>query len=63
MLNILRTKMAFLGWVKENVLNKIATRILYNGEEEKYLKLEVSDTLDLKNTNFGRWTWRTLWET
>ena len=63
MLNILQTKIAFADWVKENVLNKIATRIVYNGDEETYLKLEVTDTLDLKDTHFGRWTWRTLRET
>ena len=50
MLNILQTKIAFADWVKENILNKIATRIVYNGDEETYLKLEVTDTLDLKDT-------------
>ena len=34
MLNILQTKIAFAEWVKENVLNKIATRIVYKGNEE-----------------------------
>ena len=63
MLNILHTKIAFVDWVKENVLNKIATKIVYNGDEETYLNLEVTDTLDLKDTNFERCTWRTLWET
>ena len=57
MLNILQTKIAFADWVKENVLNKIATRIVYNGDEETYLKLEVTDTLDLKDLHFGRWTY------
>ena len=56
MLNILQTKTAFAGWVKENVLNKIATRIVCNGDEETYLKLEVTDTLDLKETHFRHWT-------
>ena len=37
MLNILQTKIAFADWVKENVLNKIAIRIVYNGDEETYL--------------------------
>ena len=50
MLNILHTKIAFVDWVKENVLNKIATKIVYNGDEETYLNLEVTDTLDLKDT-------------
>ena len=63
MLNIVQTKIAFADWVKENVLSKITTRIVYDGVEETYLKLEVTDTLNLKNTHFGRWTWRTLWET
>ena len=63
MLNILHTKIAFADWVKENVLNKIATKIVYNGDEETYLNLEVTDTLDLKYTHFGRGTWRKLWET
>ena len=63
MLNILQTKITFAEWVKENVLNKIATRIVYNGDEEAYLVLEVTDTLDLKNTHFKCGTWRTLWET
>ena len=62
MLNILHTKIAFVDWVKENVLNKIATKIVYNGDEETYLNLEVTDTLDLKDTHFGGCTWRTLWE-
>ena len=61
--NMLHTKIAFADWVKENVLNKIATKIVYNGDEETYLNLEVTDTLDLKDTNFERCTWRTLWET
>ena len=60
MLNILQSKIAFADWVKENVLNKIATRIVYNGDEKIYLKLEVTDPLDLKDTHFERWTWRTL---
>ena len=63
MLNILQTKIAFAYWVKEDVLNKSVTRIVYNDGEETYLKLEVTDTLDMKDTHFGRWTWRTLWET
>ena len=50
MLNILQTKIAFADWVNENVLNKIATRIVYNGAEETYLKLKVTDTQDLKDT-------------
>ena len=50
MLNILHTKKAFVDWVKENVLNKIATKILCNGCEETYLSLEVTDILDLKDT-------------
>ena len=62
MLNILYTKIAFTDWVKENVLNKIATKIMYNGDEETYLKLEVTDTLDLKDTHFGRCTWRRIIE-
>ena len=61
--NILHTKIAFADWVKENVLNKIATKIVYNGDEETYLNLEVTDNLDLKDTHFGRCTWRTLWKT
>ena len=56
MLNILHTKVAFADWVKENVLNKIATKIVYNCDEETYLKLEVTDTSDLKDTDFGRCT-------
>ena len=56
MLNILHTKIAFVDWVKENVLNKIATKIVYNGYEETYLSLEVTDILDLKDTHFGRCT-------
>ena len=57
MLNTLHTKIAFADWViKENVLNKIATKIVYNGGEETYLKLGVTDTLDLKDTHFGRCT-------
>ena len=63
MLNILHTKIAFADWVKENVLNKITKKIVYNGNEETYLNLEVTDKLDLKDTHFGRCTWRTLWET
>ena len=63
MLNILHTKIAFADWVKENVLNKIAKKIVYNGDEETYLNLEVTDKLDLKDTHFVRCTWRTLWET
>ena len=63
MLNILHTKIAFVDWVKENVLNKIATKIVYNSDKETYLNLEVNDTLDLKDTHFGCCTWRTLWET
>ena len=49
MRNILHTKIAFADWVKENVLNKVWTRIVYNGDKETYLKLEVTDTLDLKD--------------
>ena len=63
MLNTLHTKIAFADWVKENVFNKITTKIAYSGGEETYLKLEVNDSLDLKATHFGRCTWRTLWET
>ena len=63
MLNILRTKIAFADWAKENVLNKIATRIVYNSDEGACLKLEVTHTLDVKDTHFRHWTWRTLWET
>ena len=50
MLNILHTKIAFADWVKEKVLNKIVTKIVYNGDEETYLNLQVTDTLDLKDT-------------
>ena len=50
MLNILHFRTAFVDWVKENVLNKIATEIVHNGDEETYLNLEVTDTLDLKDT-------------
>ena len=50
MLNILHTKITFVDWVKENVWNKFATKIVYNGDEETYLRLEVTDTLDLKDT-------------
>ena len=60
MLNILHTKIAFVDWVKENVLNKIATRIVYNSDEEMYLNSEVTDTFDLKDTHFGHCTWRKL---
>ena len=49
MRNILHTEIAFADWVKENVLNKVWTRIVYNGDKETYLKLEVTDTLDLKD--------------
>ena len=63
MRNLLHTKIGFDDWVKENVLNKIATKIVYNGDKQMYLNLEVTDTLDLKNTHLGRCTWRTLWET
>ena len=56
MLNILHTKIAFVDWVKENILNKIATKIVYNGDEETYLNLEVTDTLNLKDTHFRRCT-------
>ena len=48
MLIILQTKIAFADWVKENVLNKIATRFVYNGNKKRCLKLEMVDTLDLK---------------
>ena len=61
--NMLHTKIAFADWVKENVLNKTATKTVYNGHEETYLNLEVTDNLDLKDTHFGRCAWRTLWET
>ena len=54
MLNIIHTTIAFADWAKENVLNKIATKIVYNGDKETYLKLEVTDTLNLKDTHFGR---------
>ena len=50
MLNILQTKIAFADLVKENVLNKIVTRIVYSGDKETCLKLEVADTLVLKDT-------------
>ena len=50
MRNLLHTKIAFDDWVKENVLNKIATKIVYNGDKQMYLNLEVTDPLDLKNT-------------
>ena len=53
MLNTLHTKIAFADWVKENVFNKIATKIVYSGGEETYLKLEVNDSLDLKATHFN----------
>ena len=53
MLHIIHTKIAFADWVKENVLNKIATKIVYNVDEETYLKLEVTDILDLKEIHFG----------
>ena len=39
MLNILHTKIAFADWVKENILNKIATKIVYKGEGRNILKL------------------------
>ena len=61
MLYILQTEIAIADWVKENVLNKISTRTVYNGDKEKYLKLEVTDTLDVMGTHLGCWTWRTLW--
>ena len=57
MLNILHTKIAFVDWVKE-----IATKIVYDGDEETYLNLEVTDTLDLKDTQFGRCTRRKVLE-
>ena len=63
MLNTLHTKIAFVDWVKENVLDKTATKIVYNSDEEIYLNLEVTDTFDLKDTQFGRCTWRMLLET
>ena len=63
MLNILHTKIAFVDWVKENVLNKIATKIVYNGDKETYWYLEVTDTLEFKDMHFRRCTWRTLRET
>ena len=63
MLNTLQIKIAFADLVKENVLNKIVTRIVYSGDKETCLKLEVTDTLVLKDTHFGCWTWHTLWET
>ena len=53
MLNILPTKIVFVDWVKENVFNKIAAKIVYNGDKETYLNLGVTDTLDLKDTHFG----------
>ena len=62
MLNISQTKIAFADWEKEDVLNKSATRILYNGDEGTWLKLEVTETLNVKGTHVGRWTSRTLWE-
>ena len=51
MLNKLQTKIAFDDWVKENVLNKTATKIAYNGHKETCLILEVTDNLDLKYTD------------
>ena len=59
MLNILHTKVAFADWVKENILNKITTRIVYNGDKETYLKLLATDTLDLKDRHLECWTWET----
>ena len=47
-------KIAFADWEKENILNKIATRIVYHIDEEICLKLEVIDTIDLKDTHAGR---------
>lgn len=38
MLNMLQTKIAFADWEKEDVLNKGATRILYNGDEGTWFK-------------------------
>ena len=54
MLNSLQTKRALADWVREKILNKIATRIVYNGEKDTYVKLEVADTLDVKDIHFGR---------
>ena len=48
---MLQTKIAFDDWVKENVLNKTATKIAYNGNKEACLILEVTDNLDLKDTD------------
>ena len=42
MLIILQNKIAFADWVKENVLNKIATRFVYNGNKKKMLKIRNS---------------------
>ena len=46
---MLQTKIAFDDWVKENVLNKTATKI--DGNKETCLILEVTDNLDLKDTD------------
>ena len=54
MLNSLQTKRALTDRVREKILNKIATRIVYNGEKDTYVKLEVADTLDVKDIYFGR---------
>ena len=51
MLNVLQTKIAFDDWVKENVLNKTATKIAYDVNKETCLILEVTDNLDLKDTD------------
>ena len=56
MVNILHTKIVFVDRVKKNILNKIVTKIVYNGDKETYLNLDVTDTLDLKGTHFVRWT-------
>ena len=48
---MLQTKIAFDDWVKENVLNKTAIKIEYNGNKETCLILEVTDNLDLKDTD------------
>lgn len=54
MLDILLTKIVFADSVKDNVLNKTASRIVYTNDEKKCLKLEVTDFLDWKDTQFGR---------
>ena len=57
MLNVLQTKIAFADWVKKNILSKSATRIVWKGDKEICLRLEVTDLVDLKGKHFGCWTW------